>query len=282
VIDHYSAHRRCPLITLLSEYERHVLDKGATTREARQATRRCELVFNAVGFALLKDLDATAAERWLADRRRLPKKDGGFGPATSNHYRKSLVAFGNWLVKARRAPENPFRHVPKVNAAVDVRHRRRPLSEDEFARLIHTARSGEVFRGLSGPDRAMLYTVAGMTGLRASELASLLPESFALDADPPTVVVEAAYSKHRRRDEVPLHPALVSELRPWLAAKPAGLPLWPGNWARQTAAVDLIKRDLEVARAEWIGEARTPDETTDREGTERAESPTSTPCGTGS
>jgi hypothetical protein len=33
--------------------------------------------------------------------------------------------------------------------------------------------------------------------------------------------------------------------------------LWPGNWARQTAA---------VARAAWIGEAQTPDETTNREG----------------
>src|SRR5439155_5860643 len=120
------------------------------SKEAAQAARRCEIVFGAVGFVLLPDLDPTPAERWLAERRRLPKKDGGFGPATSSHYRKSLVAFGNWLVKARRAAENPFRHVPKVNAGVDVRHQRRPLSEDEFSRLIGAARSGGVFRGLPG------------------------------------------------------------------------------------------------------------------------------------
>ena len=148
VIDTYTKHRKRPLSELLTEYEQHVLDKGATAKEASQAARRCELVFAAVGFVHLMDLDATAAEHWLAERRRLPKKDGGFGPATSNHYRKSLVAFGNWLVKARRTPENPFRHIPKVNADTDIRHQRRPLIADEYSRLVDAAHSGDVFRGL--------------------------------------------------------------------------------------------------------------------------------------
>ena len=237
-----------------------MLDKEATGKEAAQAARRCEIGFKALGFVTLGDLDAAAAERWLAGRRRLAKTDGGFGPATSNHYRKSLVAFGNWLVKARRTPENPFRFLPKVNAAVDVRHRRRPLAAEEFARLLAAARAGRAFRGLAGPDRAALYTVAGMTGLRAQELASLTPRSFTLEAETPVVAVEAAYSKHRRRDEVPLHPARVGELRAWLAGKPAGDPLRPGNWAKHTSAVDLIKRDLGAARAAWIAEAGTPGE----------------------
>src|SRR3954468_15081096 len=106
----------------------------------------------------------------------------------------------------------------------------------------------------------MMYVVAGMTGLRAGELASLTPESFILDSDTPVVVVEAAYSKHRRRDEVPLHPELVGELRTWLADKPGDEPLWAGNWAKHTAAVDLIKRDLAVARATWLAEGQTPKE----------------------
>jgi integrase len=258
--DEYADHRKRPVTELLTEYKQHILDKGATDKEARQAARRCEITFKNCGFVLLCDLDKTLAERWLADQRGMAKTDGGFGPATSNHYRKSLVAFGNWLVKARRAPENPFRHIPKVNADVDVRHERRPLSVEEFSRLVEAASLGKQFRGLLGADRAMLYTVAGMTGLRASELASLIPASFTLDAEPPIVVVEAAYSKHRRRDEVPLHADLVTQLRSWLAGKQAGIPLWPGNWAKHTAAVDLIKRDLEEARGAWIGEALTQEE----------------------
>src|SRR5262249_22099850 len=145
------------------------------------------------------------------------------------------------------------------------RHRRRPLTADEFARLLAAARGGSVFRGLSGPHRAMLYLVAGSTGLRASELASLAPASFAPDADPPVVAVEAAYSKHRRRDVVPLHPGLVRELRNWLAGKADGEPLWPGKWAKHNEACGLIRRDLEAARAAWLAEAVDEDERVERE-----------------
>ncbi len=263
--DDYADHRKRPLGDLLAEYERHVLDKGATGKEAAQAARRCEIVFGAVGFVTLKDLDATPAERWLAERRGLPKADGGFGPATSNHYRKSLVAFGNWLVKARRAPENPFRHIPKVNEDVDVRHERRPLSQEEYVRVLDAARHGKVYRRMAGPDRRMLYLVGGATGLRSGELSSLTPGSFELAGDPPAVVVEAAYSKHRRRDTVPLHPALIPELRDWLSGKTAGAPVWPGKWAKHTEAVDMIRRDLEVARAAWLSEVVTAEERVERE-----------------
>src|SRR5262245_53839716 len=94
----------------------------------------------------------------------------------------------------------------------------------------------------------MLYAVAGYTGLRASELASLKPESFDLDAAPSTVTVQAAYSKHRRQDVLPLHPSLAALLRPWLVLKPANQPVWPGNWAKRKEAGAMLKYDLEAAR----------------------------------
>jgi integrase len=46
---------------------------------------------------------------------------------------------------------------------------------------------------------------------------------------------------------------LAAALRPWLAAKPAGLPLWPGTWHKR--AFKMIAADLAVARAAWIAEA---------------------------
>ncbi len=263
--DDYADHRKSPLTKLLPEYKQHVLDKGATEKESHQTYRRCVTVCDGCGFVFLSDLDATAAERWLADRRTADKKDGGFGPASSNHYTKSMKAFGNWLVKARRVPGNPFQHLTRVNADVDVRHQRRALAADEFTRLLTAARGGKKYRKQSGPDRAILYLVAGMTGLRASELASLTPESFSLDAETPIVTVEAAYSKHRRQDEVPLHADLVAELRPWLAKKEQGARVWPGKWAKHSQGVDMIRRDLGIARAAWIAEAQTAGETMARE-----------------
>ena len=102
------------------------------------------------------------------------------------------------------------------------------------------------------------------TGIRASELASLTLASFALDGDPPTVTVAAAYSKHRREDVVPLHAERIAYLVPWFDGKRLDAPLGPGKWAVNNEAGDLIRRDLANARTTWIGEASSDRERDDR------------------
>ena len=59
--------------------------------------------------------------------------------------------------------------------------------------------------GVSGPDRAMHYAVAVGTGPRLNELRTLTPACFALNATPPTITVEAGYSKRRRKDVQPAY-----------------------------------------------------------------------------
>ncbi len=243
---------------LLTAYERHQLDRGATPRHAAQVAARCRRAFDACGMLTLADLDPTPVERWLAGRRAAPKGGGGIGAQTSNHFAVGLKAFGNFLAKTDRVAARPFRHLAKVRTDADIRHARRALTADEFDRLLSAARAAGDFRGLSGSDRSSLYLTAGMTGLRASELASLSPASFDLDAATPAVAVEAAYSKRKRRDVVPLHPALVAALRPFLAGKAAGARVWPGKWAQHFEAGDLIRRDLSAARAAGIGGAAGP------------------------
>jgi site-specific recombinase XerD len=253
------------LTDLLAEYERHKLDRGVTPKQATQSVFRCRIVFDATGMLKLADLDHTPVERHLADRRGRAKRDGGISTQTSNHVVVGLKAFGNFLVKTDRVAENPFKHLGKMNVEADIRHVRRALTADEFARLIHATRDAKAIRGLMGSDRAALYTVAAMTGLRANELASLTPASFSLDVATPTVTVEAGYSKHRKKDTVPLHPGLVAVLRPFLAAKSVGQPVWPGNWAKYTQAVGFVRRDLAAARADWLAEATDPIERDRRE-----------------
>ena len=57
--------------------------------------------------------------------------------------------------------------------------------------------------------------------------------------------IAAAYSKHRREDNIPVPAALWSVLKPWLKKKPAGERLWPGNWHEDAAA--MLRVDLEAA-----------------------------------
>jgi len=57
------------------------------------------------------------------------------------------------------------------------------------------------------------------------------------------VTVEAACSKHRRKDVLPLHPELVSLLREWLAGLDPGNVLFPMLAKRRTWL--MVKKDLE-------------------------------------
>ena len=66
---------------------------------------------------------------------------------------------------------------------------------------------------------------------------------FARCCTPPTVTVEARYSKRRRRDVQPLPPQLVEPLRAWLAGKERGRPVFA--MPERTAA--MLRRDLEAA-----------------------------------
>lgn len=94
----------------------------------------------------------------------------------------------------------------------------------------------------------MLYHLAVTTGLRASELASLTPRSFDLVGDPPTVTVEAGYSKHRRRDVLPLSADIAEALNDYLSSRQLRKDerLWTGSWSRKGSAI-MIRKDLNAA-----------------------------------
>ena len=181
-------------------------------------------------------------------------KPANIGTTTSDHYVTVLKRFGNWLVKpGRKADANPFNDLDKLNDTADVRKQRRVLPEDQFALLIAAAaNSDRTFRGLSGVDRAMIYTLAAYTGLRASEIGSLLTTSFAF-GESPMVTVEAAYTKNSKLAEIPLRLDLADRLsgyfqqrpRPTLSFSQAPELVWPGTWTDDGA--DMIRIDLEAA-----------------------------------
>ena len=86
----------------------------------------------------------------------------------------------------------------------------------EFDRLIAAAKNGPPVMRLSGPDRAILYIIAGYTGYRRGEIGSITATSFDFDADPPTLTVKAGHSKRRRTDVIPLRPDFAIRIRHWI------------------------------------------------------------------
>jgi integrase len=176
---------------------------------------------------------------------------------TSNDYLGSVKRFSKWLWKEGRIASDPLAHLSRLNPKVDVRHRRRALGQPDFARFVDSTIGGRPFRGLTGADRLVLYTLAANTGFRAKELASLTPASFAFDSIPPTVTVEAACSKHRREDVQPLRSDVAEMMRQYVAGKGRREKVWPGTWAHDGA--QMVRRDLAAAGIPYEDDGRSFD-----------------------
>jgi integrase len=203
---------------------------------------RVRRIIDGCGFSTLSQLNAETAESVL----RQIAKDEDLGNRTYNHYLQGLDEFGAWLLQTRRLPVNPFDGMKRRNADVDVRHRRRALTTEEVAKLVNSAReSGEIIQCFDGETRARIYLISFFTGLRRNEIGSLTPRSFDLRANPPTVTVKAAFSKHRRQDVLPLHPEFVAMLHDWLKGLDRDSELYPELGRRRTWL--MVKKDLKRA-----------------------------------
>ena len=97
----------------------------------------------------------------------------------------------------------------------------------------------------------MLYLVAANTGLRSSELASLTPQSFKLNAAQPVVHCRAGYTKNGNEAELPLRQDMAATLSDWLAGKPAGERVWPGKWASDRRSGEMLRIDMTAANLEY-------------------------------
>jgi len=211
-----------------------------TPKYAKLVMSRVRKVVTGCNFVTVADINAEAVETFLRDF--VAKKN--FGPRTYNHYLQAIQGFSKWLVKSGRATVNPLVSLEPLNSEVDIRHKRRALSPEQVMMLVKSAReSGVDIQCFDGEQRARIYLLSYLTGFRKSEIASLTPRSFDLDGDPPTVTVEAAASKNRRRSVLPLHPELVSMLPEWLKGLDDDEPLFPG--LAQRRGYLMVRKDLE-------------------------------------
>jgi site-specific recombinase XerC len=172
----------------------------------------------------------------------------GASSQTAAHYVTVMKGFCRWLVRNRRLIRNPVETLAAPRSNGVERHRRIDFRPEELRLLIETTRnSTRTFRGLDGPSRAMLYTLAVGSGLRVSGLGALTPKDFDLGAPIPCVRLPARFSKNRKAMVQPLNAELVAVLRPFLEGKPADTLVWPGDWATGGKAAEMLRADLAKA-----------------------------------
>jgi integrase len=225
-------HQETPLADHLTAYFDHQTAKGITNRQIAEVRTRIDRMARECGFDRLAALSATALEKWLTSRQA-----EGMGPRTRNAYRAAAVAFCNWCVQTSRLIVNPLARIAKADEHVDRRRQRRALTEGELRRLLDVARRRplldrltvykgarkgqryakprpEVRRRLErlGLERALMYKMLVLTGLRRGELASITVGQVALDADPPHLVLNPGDEKNRQGSTLPLRADLAADL----------------------------------------------------------------------
>ena len=254
-------HQGTPLADHFASYLAH-LEADGTTPEHRVNVNRClHRIATDCAFACLGDFNREVFERWLVAQAKV-----GMGARTRNIYRAAAVAFCNWCLESGRLIVNPFAKVRKADEKADCRRQRRALTEAELVKLLDVARrrplldrmtvyrgkrKGEVYGVLReetrrrlellGRGRALVYKTLVLTGLRKGELASLAAGQLDLNADPPSLVLDAADEKNREGSTIPLRSDLAADLREWLADRLQSL---------QDAARNLppVSLDLEAGR----------------------------------
>ena len=265
--DRYVAAEDKPLADHVADLAAALKAKGVTEHQAGVVKARVTHILGLCKAERISQISPSGVQNALGTIRTVgasrKSRNKGVSLQTCNHYLRAVKQFTRWLWRDGRAREDVLTHLTGYNVALDRRHDRRALTDEELARLIRAAEQGPVVLRMTGPDRAILYRVAVGTGFRANELRSLTPKSFDLDANPPTVTVEAGYSKHRRKDVQPIRRDLADVLRTWIAGKQPSCPVFN----MPDKPVKLILADLAAAREAWVKEGRSADERRERQQT---------------
>jgi integrase len=237
-----------PLPQHLEDWRDVLLDKGDTQFHADVIHRRASRIAGACGFNSYRQISGSAVLGFLGQLRQGTAQRRGISNQTFNFYLQAIRQFCRWMVNDRRATDNPLTGTTGLNVRLDRRHDRRALTEEEARALLEATRGGPVRAGLDGGARALAYQLAMETGLRERELLSLTPSSI----QGTIVAVEAAYSKHRRADRLPLRPAMAAAMQQYSSGLPAGSHLFPIS---KYQARRMLQADLKAAGIPYRDEA---------------------------
>jgi integrase/recombinase XerD len=239
-----------PLADHLKDWEKSLEAKGNSEAHVEVITLRATKVMTGCGFRFYSDIKASRVETFLHDLRQDKKEEKGISAQTYNFYLQAVKQFCRWMVKDRRATENPLDHLSGLNVKTDRRRDRRAFTSEELAGLMKSTMDGPDRMGMIGPERWLMYWLALETGLRSNEIRSLTKASFDL-GESPSVTVEAGYSKRRRKDNLPLRSELTEALRSYLLTKLPTATAFPMPQDKKRAA-RMFREDVEAAGIAYV------------------------------
>jgi len=249
--DKYLKHSRRPLAEHLQDFKQALANSG-TAKNAELKTARIQRILDAGKIFYIKDLSASAVQETISSFRKIVAnyRSGRrketvlpdlISSKSKSHYLKAIKQFCCWLVKDRRAAENPLAYL--TSGRIIPTQPRRAMTADQVGRLLQSTEAARDWRGMSGPERAMLYRLAVETGLRSKELRSLTVGDFDLSAN--VVRLAGKFAKNRNDVALPLRAATVEKLKTFFAGKLPGAAVFTMPPSEIISA--MIQSDLRAA-----------------------------------
>ena len=190
---------------------------------------------------------------------RLNKKNN-WSKQTRNFYIRTIKAFFGWLLKEGRIGYNPVQNlqVSKIYDG-DIKRPRRAFTLAECRYLVSFVANLRDSRKVINPPktRALLYSLAFQSGLRAKELFSLKPTHF--DMAKGFVTILGKDAKNASTEFIPLPLALMEQIKEHTAGLDKSKPIFKGVYYTSLAGKRL-KKDMALARKAYIQQSRSPDE----------------------
>jgi integrase len=207
----------------------------------------------------LSDISAESFERFVAHLKsgsKSKKTDIKRSQRTVGQYVQTAKGFAAWCVRTGRINSNPLIGIRKPNPEVDRKLVRRMLLPAEWIRLAAATAEGSIEFGMAPSERRLLYEFAIQTGLRASELRSLIVANCQLAARPhPFVTVPARDTKAKTMAKQWITIELAERLAAFLQLVERSGKSTVFELANKFAMAKMLRRDLDAARAKWIAEA---------------------------
>jgi integrase len=195
----------------LEQYRTKMIADGSTPGHIKETIKKIIHLCHATGIESLQEIRRETVERWIADE--VQKK--AISLATINHYVKAMKSFVQYLVDIEYLSSHPLKSVRKLNEALDHRKKRRAMTTDEVDRLLQTAVQGNSAKTWRVGERVLVYRLLLGTGLRSTELSLLTPSQ--IDFERNRLRIEAAKTKNRKADVLPMRPDLVLSVKEWVS-----------------------------------------------------------------
>ena len=178
----------------LEDYKSHLKILGRGSDHIRDTTTRMETLLRENQWASIDRITPASFDNWRGRQT--------FSPKTLNEYLASANSFINWLIKNGVLNNNPLSAVQKLETRGKETKKRRSWTDEEL-RLIWNS---DLYYRHS-------FAIAARTGLRRSELQSLLWSDVNLDCEHPFILARASTTKNKKTEAIPLIQEVVEILK---------------------------------------------------------------------